>query len=331
MLIYRARAVHHLARPHLQHRTLGMSSLKIAPLVFGGNVFGWTVDESTSFGLLDAFLEAGFNCIDTADSYSRWAAGNKGGESETIIGKWLRSRGTRARVVIATKVGGDMGAGQKGLSQQHIVASVEGSLRRLQTDYIDLYQAHFDDESVPQEETLAAFARLIEHGKVRVIGASNYKSSRLAAALQTSAQHDWPRFESLQPHYNLYERADYERNLEPLCAQQRLGVIPYYSLASGFLTGKYRSANDLGQSPRGQGVKRFLNERGQRILAALDEIAAALGATPAQIALAWLLSRPTVTAPIASATTPQQLRELARGTQLQLDASSLARLDAASA
>jgi aryl-alcohol dehydrogenase-like predicted oxidoreductase len=315
----------------MQQRTLGRSSLEIAPLVFGGNVFGWTADETTSFGLLDAFVAAGFNCIDTADSYSRWAPGNKGGESETIIGKWLHARGNRAKVVIATKVGSDMGEGRKGLSQQHIIQSVENSLRRLQTDYIDLYQAHFDDESVALEETLETFSRLVEQGKVRVLGGSNYKGARLAAALQVSARHGWPRYETLQPHYNLYDRADYERNLEPLCVQQQLGVITYYSLASGFLTGKYRSPSDVGQSPRGHGMKRFLNDRGLRILAALDEVAAELGANPAQVALAWLLSRPSVTAPIASATNQQQLSDLVRGAQLQLDRSALSRLDAASA
>lgn len=315
----------------MQQRALGRSGLNIAPLVFGGNVFGWTANESTSFDLLDAFIGAGFNCIDTADMYSRWAPGNKGGESETMIGKWLRSRGTRERVVVATKVGGDLGEGRKGLSRRHIVEGVESSLRRLQTEYIDLYQAHFDDESVPLEETLEAFAGLIEQGKVRAIGASNYKGERLAAALRVSERQHWPRYETLQPHYNLYDRSDFETHLEPLCRQQQLGVIPYYSLASGFLTGKYRSAADFNKSPRGFGMKRFLNERGERILAALDEAGAALGATPAQVALAWLLSKPSVTAPIASATSREQLSELIKGVQLQLDAGLVARLDAASA
>jgi len=314
----------------MQQLPLGRTGLKIAPLVFGGNVFGWTANESTSFELLDAFIAAGFNCIDTADMYSRWAPGNKGGESETIIGKWLRSRDMRARVVVATKVGGDLGDGRKGLAKKHILEGVEGSLRRLQTDYIDLYQAHFDDESVPMEETLEAFVRLLEQGKVRAIGASNYKGSRLRAALRVSEQHHWPRYETLQPHYNLYDRSDFETNLEPVCREQHIGVIPYYSLASGFLTGKYRSANDSGKSPRGAGMKRFLTERGQRILAALDEVAAALQARPAQVALGWLLSRPTVVAPIASATNREQLSDLVKGVQLQLDASTLARLDAAS-
>jgi aryl-alcohol dehydrogenase-like predicted oxidoreductase len=315
----------------VQPRPLGKSALKIAPLVFGGNVFGWTANESTSFDLLDAFVGAGFNCVDTADVYSRWAPGNKGGESETILGKWLRSRGSRARVVVATKVGGDMGEGLKGLSRRHIVEGVESSLRRLQTDHIDLYQAHFDDETVPMEEALEAFVRLMEQGKVRVIGASNFKGSRLAEALRVSEQHRWPRYECLQPHYNLYDRSDFESNLEPLCREQQIGVIPYYSLASGFLTGKYRSADDFGKSPRGSGMKRFLNDRGQRILAALDEVAGALRATPAQVALGWLLAKPSVTAPIASATNREQLADLIKGAQLQLDASAVARLDSASA
>jgi len=315
----------------MQQRPLGKSGLKIAPLIFGGNVFGWTANESTSFELLDDFVDAGFNCIDTADMYSRWAPGNRGGESETIIGKWLRSRGSRARVVIATKVGGDMGEGFKGLSRRHILQGVESSLRRLQTDYIDLYQAHFDDESTPLEETLEAFKQLLEQGKVRAIGASNYKGSRLAAALRVSEEQHWPRYETLQPQYNLYDRSDFESNLEPLCREQQLGVIPYYSLASGFLTGKYRSAADSGKSPRGFGMKRFLNDRGQRILAALDEVAAAVQSRPAQVALGWLLSKPSVTAPIASATSREQLSDLIQGAQLQLDASTVARLDAASA
>lgn len=314
----------------MQLRPLGRSTLQIAPLVFGGNVFGWTANESTSFDLLDAFVGAGFNCIDTADMYSRWAAGNKGGESEQIIGRWLHARGTRARVVVATKVGGDMGEGLKGLSRRHILEGAEASLRRLQTDYIDLYQAHFDDEATPIEETLEAFKRLIEQGKVRVIGASNYKAARLTAALRLSAQHQWPRYETLQPHYNLYDRSDFETNLEPLCREQQIGVIPYYSLASGFLTGKYRSSNDLGKSARGSGMKRFLNERGLRILSALDEVAASLRATPAQVALAWLLSKPSVTAPIASATSREQLSDLVKGVQLTLDAGMVARLDQAS-
>ena len=315
----------------MQQRPLGRSGLAIAPLVFGGNVFGWTANESTSFDLLDAFVGAGFNCIDTADMYSRWAAGNKGGESETIIGRWLRSRGDRARVVVATKVGGDLGEGRKGLSRRHILQGAESSLRRLQTDYIDLYQAHFDDESTPLEETLEAFKQLLEQGKARAIGASNYKGSRLAAALRVSEQQHWPRYETLQPQYNLYDRSDFESNLEPICREQQLGVIPYYSLASGFLTGKYRSAADSGKSPRGFGMKRFLNDRGQRILAALDEVAAAVQTRPAQVALAWLLSKPSVTAPIASGTNREQLSDLLQGAQLQLDASAVARLDAASA
>lgn len=315
----------------MDRRKLGKSGLDIAPLVFGGNVFGWTADETTSFALLDAFVAAGFNCIDTADVYSRWVPGNKGGESETVIGNWLRARGGRSRVIIATKVGNEMGPGMKGLSKSYIAQAAEASLKRLQTDYIDLYQSHNDDETVPLEETLGAFARLVEQGKVRVIGASNFKGARLTEALQVSRRHRWPRYQSLQPLYNLYDRAEYEKTLEPVCLKEGVGVIPYYSLASGFLTGKYRSQADLGKSPRGPGVKRYLDQRGARILAALDEVAASLSATPAQVALAWLIARPSVTAPIASATSVAQLNELMAAATLQLDQGAIDRLDRAGA
>lgn len=315
----------------MEKRQLGKSGLAIAPLVFGGNVFGWTIDEPTSFAVLDAFVAAGFNAIDTADVYSRWAPGNKGGESETIIGHWLKRRGNRDKVVIATKVGMDMGAGRKGLSKAYIQKAAEDSLRRLQTDYIDLYQAHTDDTETPLEETLGAFARLVEQGKVRAIGASNYAAPRLKEALETSKRRGYPRYESLQPHYNLYERSSFEGDLEQLCLKEQLGVIPYYSLASGFLTGKYRSDADLGKSQRGAGIRKYLNPRGFRILAALDEAGARYKATPAQIALAWLIARPSVTAPIASATSVAQLNELTKAAQLKLDRDAIALLDKASA
>lgn len=314
----------------IERRRLGNSDLEIAPLAFGGNVFGWTADERTSFALLDAFIAAGFNLIDTADVYSAWAAGNAGGESETIIGRWLKQTGRRGDVVIATKVGMEMG-GKKGLSKSHIMRSVEESLGRLQTDYIDLYQSHVDDKETPLEETLEAFAELIRQGKVRVIGASNYDARRLAEALRVSERHGLPRYESLQPLYNLYDREAFEAELEPLCLEKKIGVINYYSLASGFLSGKYRSESDLGKSARGGGVKKYLDERGLRILGALDEVAARLSSTPARVALAWLMARPSVTAPIASATSLEQLRDLTEAVTLELDAASLRLLDEASA
>jgi len=314
----------------MERRKLGESGLEIAPLVFGGNVFGWTADEATSFALLDAFVEAGFNCIDTADCYSHWVPGNKGGESEIIIGKWLRARGARSRVVIATKVGTEMGPGMKGLSKGYVARAVEASLRRLQTDYIDLYQSHTDDETVPLDETLGAYARLVEQGKIRAIGASNYRGARLAEAIRISARQGWPRYQSLQPLYNLYDRAEYEKDLEPVCLAHQVGVITYFSLASGFLTGKYRSREDLTKSPRGARIGDRLNDRGFSILAALDQAAARHGATPAQVALAWLIARPGVTAPIASATSIAQLSELMQATRLTLDDEAIERLDIAS-
>lgn len=312
-------------------RTLGRTSIKIPPLMFGGNVFGWTADEATSFALLDGLLDAGFNAIDTADVYSRWVPGHAGGESETLIGKWLAARGVRDRVVIATKVGMDMGDGNSGLSKRWIARAVDDSLRRLQTDYIDLYQAHQDDPGTPLEETLAAFAALIEEGKVRAIGASNYSAPRLQEALDTSARLALPRYETLQPHYNLLERPGFEDALEPLCTAQGLGVITYWSLASGFLTGKYRSEADLAKSPRGQGVKKYLDERGKRVLAVLDEVSKSHGATSTQVALAWLIARPSVSAPIASATSVGQLQELVGAARLQLDDASIDALNRASA
>lgn len=312
-------------------RMLGNSGLNVAPLALGGNVFGWTADEAASFRVLDAFVAAGFNLVDTADVYSRWAPGNQGGESETILGKWLAQRGNRDKVVIATKVGLEMGPGEKGLSRPYILRAVERSLRRLQTDYIDLYQAHTDDAETPLEETLSAFAELIAEGKVRAIGASNYSAPRLAEALEISRTRGLPAYQCLQPQYNLCERAGYESALEPLCTQAGLGVIPYYSLASGFLTGKYRADADLAQSPRGQNVKKYLNERGFRILAALETVARDYRANPARVALAWLLARPSVTAPIASATRVEQLEDLIAGTQLALGEDAVSLLNAASA
>jgi aryl-alcohol dehydrogenase-like predicted oxidoreductase len=311
-------------------RALGNSGIEVAPLALGGNVFGWTIDEAPSFKILDAFVAGGFNLIDTADVYSRWAPGNSGGESETIIGRWLKTTGNRNRVVIATKVGMEMGPGEKGLSRAHILRSVERSLNRLQSDTIDLYQSHTDDELTPLDETLGAFAELIRQGKVRAIGASNYSAARLAAALKVSAESGLPRYECLQPGYNLYDRAGFEAELEPLCVREGLAVIPYYSLAAGFLTGKYRSEADLSKSARGAKTKNYLNDRGFRILAALDQVAARYKSTPGKVAIAWLLTRPSVTAPIASATSVEQLRDLLDAVRLELDAEAVKTLTEAS-
>ncbi len=311
-------------------RELGRSGLAVGPLALGGNVFGWTADEATSFKVLDAFVAAGLNLIDTADAYSRWVPGHRGGESETIIGKWLKSRGNRSKVVIATKVGVEMGPGEQGLSRAYIVRAVERSLQRLETDYIDLYQSHRDDDQTPIEETLRAYADLIKQGKVRVIGASNFTAERLRAAVDASTARSLPRYESLQPNYNLYDRAAFEGELAELCLRERIGVISYFSLASGFLTGKYRSEADLANRARGYRVKEMLNERGFRILRALDAVAREASATPAQISLAWLIARG-VTAPIASATSVEQLQELIGATRLTLGAEALAKLDQASA
>jgi aryl-alcohol dehydrogenase-like predicted oxidoreductase len=312
-------------------RRLGRSEIKVAPLAFGGNVFGWTVDEATAFTLLDEFIASGFNMIDTADVYSNWVPGHQGGESETVIGKWLKHFGKRDDVIIATKVGMEMGPDKKGLRRSYIQQAVVDSLRRLQTDYIDLYQSHVDDPDTPQEETLDAYAGLVKDGKIRVIGASNFSAERLLEALKISEKEGYPRYESLQPLYNLYDRAEYESELEPVCRDQKLGVMCYYALAAGFLTGKYRSAADLAQSARGQSVQKYLNERGFRILEALDRVAQMLDATPARVALAWLISRPTVTAPIASATSLAQLHDLMLAPDLKLDEDAMALLDQASA
>lgn len=315
----------------MKKRKLGNSGLEVSPLAFGGNVFGWTVNESMSFKLLDAFVASGFNLIDTADVYSRWVPGNKGGESETIIGKWLKRSGNRDRVIIATKVGMEMGPNKKGLSKRCILHAIEDSLKRLQTDYIDLYQSHTDDPETPLEETLEAYAQLIKQGKVRAIGASNYGAERLSQALQISRQHGYPSYQSLQPLYNLYDRADYETRLEPLCQEKGLGVISYFSLASGFLTGKYRSESDLSKSVRGQIVKKYLNNRGFRVLKALDQVTNQHNSTPVRVSLAWLIARPSITAPIASATSLEQLNDLIEATKLELDESSIELLNKASA
>ena len=315
----------------MERRRLGRSGLETAPIVFGGNVFGWTADEAASFTLLDAFVASGFNCIDTADVYSRWAPGHTGGESEIIIGTWLKRRGRRDDVVIATKVGSDMGDGRTGLAGSYIARAVEDSLRRLQTDYIDLYQEHFDDGKAPVAETMEAFGELVKAGKVRAIGASNITPARLLESQQAAAAQGGPRYETLQPHYNLVERAGYEKDDEGLALEHGLGVIPYWSLAAGFLTGKYRSEADLSKSPRGGGVKKYLDDRGHRVLAALDTVSSELGATQAQVALAWLIARPSITAPIASATTVAQWHDIARAAELKLSAESMKLLNDASA
>jgi aryl-alcohol dehydrogenase-like predicted oxidoreductase len=315
----------------MQLRALGRSDLRVAPLCLGGNVFGWTADERASFAVLDAMLAAKLNFIDTADMYSIWAPGHRGGESESIIGNWFNRSGARHDVVIATKVGMELAPDRKGLSAKHIARSIEDSLRRLQTDYIDLYFSHCDDAAVPFEETLAAYQTLIAQGKVRAIGASNYSAQRLAAALEVSRTTGLPRYEVLQPHYNLYVRSDYETDLEALCLAENIGVVSYFALASGFLSGKYRTAADAAKSARGEGiVAKYLNERGLRILGALDEVGRRYGATPASVALAWQMARPSITAPIASATTVEQLRELVAATQLELDQAAIQQLDSSS-
>ena len=312
-------------------RELGRSGIRVPPLAFGGNVFGWTADEATSFKLLDRFTTAGFSLIDTADVYSRWVPGNAGGESETIIGKWLTVSGMRSKVVVATKVGLDMGGENKGLGRRYIHAACERSLNRLQVGRIDLYQTHRDDPSTPLDETLGALTELVEQGKVRALGASNISAARLSEALEVSRQFKLSRYETLQPGYNLADRAEYEPELMPLCVRESVGVIPYYALASGFLTGKYRSEADLAQSPRGAKAKNYLNPRGMRILAALDAVAARLGSTPTRVALAWLAARPAITAPIVSATSVTQLEDVLASAGLALDGEAVAELDGASA
>ncbi len=313
----------------MELRRIGTSALQVAPLMFGGNVFGWTADEATSFSILDAFTDAGLNFIDTADVYSVWVPGNQGGESETIIGKWLAKSGKREKVVIATKVSKD--PRRLGLSATNIAAAVEDSLRRLQTDYLDVYFSHDDDQKVPLEETLSAYQRLIEAGKVRVIGASNYSGARLEEALAVSRKSGLPAYQIIQPEYNLYDRAHYEADIEPVALAQKLAVVPYYSLASGFLSGKYRSREDLAKSARGSRVEKYLDHRGVRILAALDHVSQRHGATLAAVALAWLIARPSITAPIASATSLEQVQSLVAAVHLKLDPADIQALNDASA
>ncbi len=315
----------------MQKRRLGHTTLEVPVIMLGGNVFGWTLDEAASFRLLDRAVDIGLNFIDTADVYAKWAPGNRGGESETILGKWFARSGKRNQIVLATKVGMDMGDGKQGMSAKYIAQAVEDSLRRLQTDRIDLYQSHKDDEKTPLEETLAAYDRLIREGKVRFIGASNYSGARLREALETSQRDGLPRYESLQPLYNLMERDKYESDLAPVVAEYGLGVIPYFSLAAGFLTGKYRASSDVNGKARGAMVQKYLNDRGFAVLQALDSIAAARHASLASVALAWLIAQPGITAPIASATSEAQLDDLAAALDLRLDGAALKKLSAASA
>lgn len=315
----------------MNKRQLGNSDLQVAPLSFGGNVFGWTIDQATSFEILDGFIESGFNFIDTADVYSNWVPGNKGGESEIIIGNWIKSRNNREKLIIATKVGGDMGQGKVDLSKKYIIKAVEDSLLRLQTDYIDLYQSHWDDQTTPIEETLETYAQLVAEGKIRWIGASNFTTERLKLSLEASKKHGFPRYQTFQPLYNLYDREEFEKELQSFCVNESIGVISYFSLASGFLSGKYRSEADLSKSQRGGGVKHYLNERGLSILTALDTVAADYSSTPSSVAIAWLLTRPAISAPIASATNLTQLNALTEAVKLELKPEAIELLTAASA
>ncbi len=315
----------------MQLRRLGRTDLSIAPMVLGGNVFGWTADKAKSFAVLDRFAAAGFTAIDTADAYSAWVPGNHGGESETIIGEWMRARANRARTIVVTKVGSPMGKGKEGLSPRYIEEAVEASLKRLKTDRIDLYLSHWPDMRTPVADTLRAYQRLIEKGKIRWCGASNLTAHLLESALATAKEHGLPRYEVMQPEYNLADRAGFEGGLAELCLREEIGVITYFSLARGFLSGKYRSEADLSKSPRGGGVKSYLNPRGYRILDALDAVAAKHEAKPAEVALAWLIAKPAVTAPIASATSIEQVDSLVRATELELTAADVAALDEASA
>lgn len=314
----------------MKMRKLGRSGLQVSPLAFGGNVFGWTADEATSMQLLERFVGEGYNFIDTADMYSRWAPGNEGGESERVIGNWLKRSGKRDQVIIATKVGMEMGPDRKGLAPAYIRSAVEDSLKRLQTDYIDLYQSHTDDTATPLADTLGAYDELIKAGKIRAIGASNYTAGRFEEALGISKQHNLPRYETMQPNYNLIDRTEFEAGLQKVCVDHEIGVIPYFSLAAGFLTGKYRCEADLENKPRARMVKKYLNERGHRILDALDKVAGDTSSTPARVAIAWLIAQPGITAPIASATSLSQLEELFAATRLRLSTAHLAILDAAS-
>jgi aryl-alcohol dehydrogenase-like predicted oxidoreductase len=311
-------------------RKLGKSDLEVAPLMFGGNVFGWTADEARSFRLLDEFVDSGFNFIDTADIYSKWVPGHSGGESESIIGRWLKQGGRRDKVLIATKVGMELAPDKKGLGANYILRAVEDSLTRLETDHIDLYQSHKDDPDTDLEETLGIYADLIEQGKVRYIGASNYSRERLSEALHVSERCGFPRYESLQPQYNLYDRGPYETDLEKLCEEQELGVIPYYSLASGFLTGKYKSKEEAAGAKRAAALGKYFDRRGEKILAALAEVAKEHGSTSARVALAWLMARPSITAPIASSTSVEQLRDILGSADLKLTPENVQVLNEAS-
>lgn len=313
----------------MEKRNLGKSGIEIFPFAFGCNVFGWTIDEQTSFKILDAFVANGFNFIDTADSYSRWVPGHKGGESETIIGNWIKQKGNRDKIIIATKVGSDMGEGVC-LKKDYIFRSVENSLKRLQTDYIDLYQSHFDDVNTPVEETIETYATLIKQGKVKAIGASNMSIERLKASVDYSNKNDLPKYETLQPLYNLYDREKFEKEYQSFCLENNISVINYYSLASGFLTGKYRSENDLSKSARGGGNKKYMNVRGFKILEAIDKLAKRYNTKPASVSMAWLIAQPTVAAPIASATNIEQLNDLIDGVNLQLDEDAIQQLNKAS-
>jgi aryl-alcohol dehydrogenase-like predicted oxidoreductase len=312
-------------------RRLGQSDIEIAPIMLGGNVFGWSVDEATSFKILDAFVDAGFNALDTANTYSRWVPGHKGGESETVIGNWVKQSGKRNKVVIATKLGEDMGTGRS-LKKDYLLREAEACLKRLQIDCIDLLQTHFDDDVTPPEETMAAYAQLTAQGKVRAIGASNVSPARLKASLEASRKLGVPRYESLQPLYNLYDRQKFEQEYEALCTAEKLGVITYWSLAAGFLTGKYRSLADAEKSKtRGGRAKSYLDARGFAILKALDQVAAARAATPAQVSLAWVMARQSVTAPIVSATSLVQLNDILKAADLTLTGDDITMLDRASA
>jgi aryl-alcohol dehydrogenase-like predicted oxidoreductase len=314
----------------MEKRPLGRSGLQTAPIVLGGNVFGWTADEATSFSILDRFVELGFNTIDTANSYSRWVPGHTGGESETIIGRWLKKSGKRDRVLVATKVG--MGSDrEKGLKRSQVLENVEASLRRLQTDRIDLYQTHQDDPGTPVEETLEALASLVRSGKVRAIGASNYSPERLRESMAASERLGIPRYETHQPEFNLYDRGQFERDYQPIALEYGLAVIPFFGLAKGFLSGKYRKAADIEGRPRAAGLRKYFEgDRGMRILAALDAVARRVGATPAQVSLAWMLAQPSIAAPIVSVTSVAQLDEIAGTAKVRLSKDDLAALDAAS-
>ena len=315
----------------MEKRKLGSSDIEIAPLVFGGNVFGWTTDDNRTFELLDAFVDAGFNAVDTADVYSAWVPGNKGGESETAIGKWFKKSGKRDKIVLATKVGSEMGPGKKGLSKKYILEAVESSLTRLQTDYIDLYQSHYDDPNTPIEETMEAYNELVKAGKVRIIGASNFSVDRLEESVKIGLQEGFTAYQTFQPEFNLFDRQDFEENIAPFTIDNNLSVISYFSLASGFLSGKYRSKEDLKGSKRSGMVEKYLTERGFKILSALDEIASEYNSNPATISLAWIIANPAVTAPIASATTLDQLKQLTEAATIQLDEVALEKLTDASA